>query len=64
MSRPDFSQTERNGYQILYPETQAAEEWMLEHDDPGNLSGGVVADEETLEAIREAGLVVEGDDYE
>lgn len=59
MRTPDFSRAERNGYSILYPETEAAEEWMLEHDEPGNLSGGLVADEETLEAIRDAGLRIE-----
>lgn len=60
MSRADFSFTQQAGYKILYPETEAAETWALENDEPGNLSGGIVADDEVLEAIREAGLTIEG----
>lgn len=64
MSRPDFSRTDRAGYVILYPETEAAEEWMLENDASEILSGGIPADDEVLQQIREAGLKVEGDEYD
>jgi hypothetical protein len=60
--RPDFSRTERAGYSILYPETEEALEWMESNDEPANLSGGMVADDDVLRAIRDAGLSVAGDE--
>lgn len=62
MRSPDFLRADRHGYSILYPETEAAEDWMIEQDEPEMLSGGIVADEELMQAIREAGLKIENDD--
>jgi hypothetical protein len=57
----DFARTERAGYIVLYPETEEAEAWADAHDEPANLSGGIVADAELIQAIRDAGLTIQDD---